>query len=141
MNFEELLILTERHLDTILTYGLPFLFVVVDTIMKLYTGQKDFSSLPADASMAGLALYAGTSAVLLAKQVLPGTAAVSALLWLVPCLVAWFSCLKLAERHRMGKPDTLLLKPDLPSLIVGALVVSFCWNGSRYLLNHFSISI
>jgi hypothetical protein len=137
----QLWIFTERHLDSILTYGLPFLFLAGDTIMKWSTGQKDFSSLGADASLSGVALYVGTFLALIAKQVLPGTAAASAVILLFPSLLAWFFCLKLIEGHRKGRTGDMLVKPDLPSFILGVLVVSFCWNGSRYLLSHFNFPV
>ena len=135
------LIFIEAHLDDILIYGLPVMFMVLDTAMKALAGQKDFSGLPADASLAGLSLFAGTAATLVARNMVPGRATVSAFIGFFVALFFWFLCLKLTERHRKKATGDALLKPDLPSFALGALVVAFCWNGSRYLLNHFSFPI
>jgi len=131
----------ESHLDTILTYVVPFAFVGVDTSMKSATGQKDFSGVPADASMAGLSLFAGTAATLIARNMVPGRATVVAVMAFFAGIFCWFKCLKRAETQRKGKKEGTVIKPDLRSYILGVIVVALCWNGSRYLLNHFSFPI
>ena len=66
MSFDPMIFI-EQHLDAILIYGLPLMFMVCDTLVKTWAGQTDFSNLPADASMAGLALLGGTAATLVAR--------------------------------------------------------------------------
>jgi len=66
MSFDPMIFI-EQHLDAILIYGLPLMFMVCDTLVKMWAGQTDFSNLPADASMAGLALLGGTAATLVAR--------------------------------------------------------------------------
>ncbi len=137
MNFDPMIFI-EQHVDAILIYGLPLMFMVSDTLMKMWAGQTDFSNLPADVSMAGLALLGGTAATLVARNMVPGSATIAAFVVFFICLIGWFRCLKYAEDHRKGKTGDTLIKPDLRSVAIGALVAALCWNGSRYLLTHFS---
>ncbi len=140
MNFDPMIFL-EQHLDAILIYGRPLMFMACDTFMKMWAGQKDFSNLPADASMAGLALFGGTAATLVARNMVPGPTTAVAFVGFFIGLFCWFGCLKLAEIRRNGKTGNMLIKPDLRTFALGAFVAACCWNGSRYLLNHFSFRI
>ncbi len=140
MNFDPMIFI-EQHLDAILIYGLPLMFMACDTLMKWFAGQRDFSSLPADASMAGLALFGGTATTLVARNMVPGGATIAAFFGFFGGLFLWFLCLWWTEAHRKKKKGNTLIKPDLRSFVIGAVVVALCWNGSRYLLTHFSFPI
>lgn len=117
-----------KHLAEIVPTTLPFAFVIVDSLLKLMLGQREFHFVGGDMALCGLAVLAGTVLQQLLRHApyLNQEATVVAILGIVLAAVLWFVLLWIGSLQRVGF--------SYLAAFLGSVVFSLCGYAAWHML-------
>jgi hypothetical protein len=92
------------HLAEVVPTTLPLAFVIVDSLLKLMLGQREFHFVGGDMALCGFALFLGTilQQLLRHSTVITDDAMVLAILKIVGVLILWFVILWIGSHKKWG---------------------------------------